>query len=202
MRMVFPVFRRDGKIHGFAGRTVQKNGNPKWIFKGKTRDWVYPMWLKSGNNLPIFESVNKTKEAFVIESVGDSMAMFQNGYPNNAVAFGVSCSSKVIAFLAGIGVSRINICFNDDSDKEDNTGKRKAAELFVSLLNLWSPESIRILLPCGNDFCSLDHDWAEFRRKCKSITWKDNKSEILRAIEENKMNFPDKKLKIIKEKIR
>ena len=35
-RVIFPIFRKDGRIHGFSGRKVTNDDRPKWLHMGKS----------------------------------------------------------------------------------------------------------------------------------------------------------------------
>ena len=43
-RVIFPVFRKDGRIHGFSGRKVTQDERPKWLHLGKSSNWFFPFY--------------------------------------------------------------------------------------------------------------------------------------------------------------
>jgi len=117
-RIVFPIFNRDGKIHGFSGRKVSEINPevPKWLHMGKKRDWLYPYYTTSKTK----EKIEKTKSVFLIESIGDSLSLYDSGIENNLVCLGLSISPRFISQLASMEIDRIYVSLNNDADGERN----------------------------------------------------------------------------------
>jgi len=110
-RMVFPIFREDGLIHGFSGRkVVEDNDYPKWLHRGKTANWLYPYFSVDG----VKEQINEEGRIFVVESIGDSMSLYQAGIKNNCVAFTNSMNPHLISKLNGMNKDVI-LSFNNDN---------------------------------------------------------------------------------------
>jgi hypothetical protein len=94
-RYVFPIYNQVGKICGFSGRDASNNQTrPKWKHMGRKTNWSYPLYLGAGSKLEVIESIDQKKEVILVESIGDSMALFENGYKNNLVTFGLDVSPK------------------------------------------------------------------------------------------------------------
>ena len=91
------IFNKEGKIHGFSGRKViENNDSPKWIHMGKKNEWLYPLF----SNTKTYDKIKDSKQVFLVESIGDSLALYDSGIQNNLVCFGLSISPKFIANLA------------------------------------------------------------------------------------------------------
>ena len=148
-RIVFPVFNKDGKIHGFSGRKVlDKNESPKWLHMGKKMDWFYPYYTtqKTAN------SITENKSAFLLESIGDSLAMYDAELENNLVCFGTAISPKFISHLASLELERIYVSLNNDSDSERNRGFEGAFKVICKLAETIDFKRIYFAPPTKNDF--------------------------------------------------
>ena len=159
-RYVFPVFNKFQQVHGMAGRDMINSENrPKWKHMGKKTSWVYPLYCldESGSN-PIFSSIVSTKEIIIVESIGDMLALFEKGFKNVLVSFGLDISPNLISSLIGLNPSRIILSFNNDSSKEVNSGLIASIKNFLKLLGYFNQEKISICLPLKNDFGDMSGD--------------------------------------------
>jgi hypothetical protein len=157
-RIVFPIYNYAGQIHGFSGRAVFWNKDsefPKWKHIGKRADWVYPLYLKRNGVQEIKEDIEKRKSVIIVESVGDSMALFEHGYKNTFVTFGLGISSKVCSTLVSLDPDKIIISSNNDDDKETNHGLISACKSFLQLCSVFDPSKLEIRLPIKNDFFDM-----------------------------------------------
>lgn len=157
-RIVFPIYNQFGQIHGFSGRAVfwEKSSEfPKWKHIGKRADWVYPINLKRNNVLEAKEEVEKRHSIIIVESIGDSMALFEHGYKNNIVTFGLGISSKLSAALVGLSPDKIIIASNNDSDGDINHGLISACKTFLQLSSIFDYSKLEIRLPLKNDFFDM-----------------------------------------------
>ena len=157
-RIVFPIYNQFGQIHGFSGRAVfwEKTSEfPKWKHIGKRADWVYPINLKRNNVLEAREEVEKQRSIIIVESIGDSMALFEHGHKNNVVTFGLGISSKLSAALVAISPDKIIIASNNDSDGETNHGLISACKTFLQLSCIFDYSKLEIKLPLKNDFFDM-----------------------------------------------
>lgn len=156
-RIVFPIYRADKKIHGFSGRKVlQDNERPPWLHYGHSTDWFYPYYSVEG----VIEKIKEEKRVFLVESIGDSMAMFQNEVENNLVCFSNKIGPKMISRLANLGVD-IVFAFNDDSKKEGKAkdqGKRGALISILKLIDIVDLNRIWFVTPNKNDFGDMNSD--------------------------------------------
>lgn len=148
-RIVFPVFNKDGKIHGFSGRKVlDKNDSPKWLHMGKKMDWFYPYYSTTKTAYSIGES----RSVFLLESIGDSLALYDAGLENNLVCFGLAISPKFISHLASLELERIYVSLNNDFDKERNRGFEGAFKVICKLAETIDFKKIYFAPPSKNDF--------------------------------------------------
>ena len=108
-RVVFPIYNDTGQIFGFAGRKITDEDEqvPKWKLIGKKSNWIYPLMIP---NFPQLEN----QEVILVESIGDSMALTENGYSNNIVAFGLDCSATIINYLISQDLKSIIIATNNE----------------------------------------------------------------------------------------
>lgn len=180
-RMVFPIYNLDGQIHGFSGRTVVQGDNiPKWKHMGRKTDWVFPNHL-----------VEVDKEIIIVESIGDCLAMYEAGFKNVVVAFGLDASSKLISFLNSFNLERIIISMNNDQGKEVNSGGQAIIKTAAKLAQIYDLNQICINPPLANDFgdmlesnpsnTNIFSEWSA--RKCKwNLADKNTQDWIIKQI--------------------
>ena len=162
-RYVFPIYNQSGKICGFSGRDASNaSERPKWKHMGKKTKWSYPLYLGSDSKLETFESIDKKGEVILVESIGDSMALFENGYKNNLVTFGLDVSAKLMTTLISLNPKKIIISTNNDLSSEHNRGLESAAKIFIKLLKYFSIESLIINPPLKNDFGAMQESGTSF----------------------------------------
>ena len=157
-RIVFPIYNSAGQIHGFSGRAVfwQKDSEfPKWKHLGKRADWIYPLNIKRNSSYEVKEAIEAKSSVIIVESIGDSMALFENGYKNNLVTFGLGISSKLCATLVALSPEKISISSNNDAEGETNHGLSSACKSFRQLCSIFDPSKIEIRLPLKNDFFDM-----------------------------------------------
>lgn len=193
-RYVFPIFKQNNpeKIIGFTGRSFlsDKNNNiPKWKHIGQKKEWLYPCYIPYKGRYPFLDSINDSKLVYLIESVGDSLAMTQNGLLNHIVTFGTSLSSEKILFLSSLEPEKIIISTNNDYEKENNIGKNSAIKIFVQLMDFFDLDKISIKLPILNDL-SLSHEKNKFKDwQTKKIDEKNQKKSIYKILKNNHKDF-------------
>tara|TARA_R110000824_G_scaffold107055_2_gene252940 strand:+ start:13290 stop:14345 length:1056 start_codon:yes stop_codon:yes gene_type:complete len=155
-RYVFPIYNDSAKICGFSGRDASNNSDrAKWKHMGRKTSWSYPLYLGAGAKLQVLESIDQKKEVILVESIGDSMALFENGYKNNLVTFGLDASPKLMTTLITLNPERILIATNNDSSGEKNRGLESAVKIFIKLLKYFDIESLIIKPPNKNDFGTM-----------------------------------------------
>lgn len=189
-RFVFPVFNEVGEICGFSGRHLnwsEEMASPKWKHIGDKREWIFPLFLPEYR-----QSLDIVDEIVLVESIGDSLALYEEGYKNHLVTFGLEVSPAILSFLLAGDYKKIILASNNDSSKEINRGKIAAIKNLIKLSSVFPTDMIDIKLPTLNDF-------GEMRERGESFSsWAEqkplDKSEILSTIEENKDKFNDQKL--------
>lgn len=130
-RIVFPIFDLDGQIHGFSGRSVANDSNaPKWKHIGRRSNWIYPHHLSS-------ESIEEKGEVILVESIGDCLALYQQGYENVLVTFGLDISAKLLSYLNSFNLTRIIVSLNNDKGKEINSGSLGAIKTLAKLSSVY-----------------------------------------------------------------
>ena len=83
------------------------------------------------------------------------MALFEKGYKNNLVTFGLGISSKICSALVALSPEKIIISSNNDSDGDTNHGLISACKSFLQLCSIFDPSKIEIRLPLKNDFFDM-----------------------------------------------
>lgn len=186
-RVVFPIYNSNQQIYGFTGRKIEENSEaPKWKHIGLKSNWIYPA------NIPNYPEIND--EVILVESVGDSMALSENGMYNNLVTFGLDCSPSLMNFLISRNLKTIYISTNNDKDSEKNRGLIAAVKIIIKLSSYFDLHVLKIKPPLMNDFGDMQNSdntlifdsW----RKQNPLEIK----EILKIIEENKSEFTKDKL--------
>lgn len=153
-RMVFPIYNESRQIIGFAGRDVydrESKNIPKWKILGKKKNFVYPFYLPEMEN-KFMESFKKNNEVILVESIGDSMALYQSGFMNNLVYFGLSGMDSLFGMLNRLNPDIITISFNNDTTSRVNRGLIGSIKAFLALSSIFDIDKLRIKLPLCNDF--------------------------------------------------
>jgi len=151
-RYVFPIFDSKDNIIGFAGRDVYpsvKAERPKWKLIGDKKEWAYPLKVN-------ISEIKKSKVVILVESIGDMLALRENGINNSVVCFGLTISSKIIYALISLNPEKIVIAFNNDS-LSNGAGNIAAENERKKLLNYFDQSQIMIHLPSdSNDFGEMN----------------------------------------------
>jgi hypothetical protein len=141
-RYVFPIFDKTNNLVGVAGRDITGNQQLKWKLVGEKRSWAYP--LKYNLKYLLAE-----KEVFLVESIGDMLALWEAGIRNCVVTFGLAVTSKIKRVLMVIDPRKIYISFNNDDNQAGNAAARKA---YDNLRRQFDSSQLEIKLPSKNDF--------------------------------------------------
>lgn len=194
-RIVFPIYNKDGQIFGFSGRKVDEDTDaPKWKHIGLKSNWIYPALV------PNFSEINE--EVILVESIGDSMALTQNGYLNNLVTFGLDCSNALVNYLISLNLNSIIIATNNDSDKDKNRGLIAAIKIMAKLSNFFDLSLLKIKLPIKNDFADMQNS----ENSLLFDQWRKNNpmpyEDILNFISENEIEFNKSKIKKLVQKLK
>jgi hypothetical protein len=151
-RYVFPVFNSKKEVIGFAGRDIYDNSSrPKWKLIGDKSEWRYPMFV----NLSI---IQKYKKVFLLESVGDMLALWDAGIQNTMVLFGLKLGPARLKFLLSIDPSKIIISLNNDFEQSENHGEIAAESIRKDLLRNFDGNQIVSCLPIKKDFGEMSKE--------------------------------------------
>jgi len=195
-RIVFPIYNLDGQIHGFSGRSITNDEHiPKWKHMGKKSSWVYPHQLSS-------YAIEDTEEVILVESIGDCLALYENGFKNVLVTFGLDASPTMISYLNSFNLKKIIIATNNDKDKESNSGGMAAIKTAAKLSQVFDFSLIRINPPLSNDFGDMALEGKNFKEWYeRSDKWKMDDAPFqkwvlnkINSIEKLKKNIHCKKL--------
>jgi hypothetical protein len=143
-RYVFPIFNSKKEIVGFSGRDITNKSKIKWKHLGDKVGWCYPNFLN-------LEEIKSKREAILIESVGDCLALWDAGVKNTIVTFGLEISISILNLLLKLDPNKIYISFNNDQQK-NNAGNDAAEKGKNKLLRYFDPRQIEIKLPNKKDF--------------------------------------------------
>jgi DNA primase len=159
-RYVFPVFNSKKQLIGVTGRYVKplKNKNtPKWLHKGRTSEWKYPLQVN-------YEIIKEKEEIVLVESIGDMLALWEAGTKNVLIVFGLNLSSSIASLLIKLDPSKIFISFNNDSYNK-GAGNKASQKTKQKLTKHFNPEDVIVKLPDKNDFGEMNTEeiklWTE-----------------------------------------
>lgn len=177
-RFVFPIFNNHHQIHGFAGRDmISSDSRPKWKHIGRKSSWIYPAFVGG-----IEEIIYQKREVILVESIGDMLALYEQGIKNVLVTFGLDVSPKLICYLSGIGVTKIILSFNNDLEKKDNRGLNSCIKNYLKLLSHFDSSCLRICLPVKNDFGDMDEkDFSKWIKKISELDLLEQQKHVLKC---------------------
>ena len=177
-RFVFPIFNEHRQIHGFAGRDMtSSDSRPKWKHIGRKSTWLYPAFV--GNTADVIADKG---EVILVESIGDMLALYENGIKNVLVTFGLDVSPKLICYLSGIGLEKITLSFNNDLQKKDNRGLNSCVKNYLKLLGHFDASFLRICLPNKNDFGDMEEkDFTKWTDKLSSLDQEEQRLYIIKC---------------------
>jgi hypothetical protein len=183
-RTVFPIYRFDKKIHGFSGRKDGYEDNkPKWLHVGRCSDWFYPFYSIKDVEDEIFSK----KEVIIVESIGDSLALFENGFKNNLVSFGLNLAPKFVSRLSTLNLDKVFVALNNDHSSEKNRGVEASIKSIFKLASVIDFQKIYFLPPHKNDFGEMNfHDFNSYKEKTKTISHKETVQEVIKIAEKIK----------------
>lgn len=149
-RYSFPVFDGNKRVIGWSGRHLMWNSSssfPKWKHLGKKANWIYPINLPFDSENVFLKCIEEKREIILVESIGDSLALSQQGFYNHMVVFGLKLSSKQLSYLVSLDLDRITISTNNDSNKSKNRGLEAALNMYIKLSQFFDLSKIQIKLP-------------------------------------------------------
>lgn len=194
-RIVFPIYNSDGEIFGFSGRKINDNNEaPKWKHIGTKTRWVYPAFVPREQTVDSL--IDEKREVILVESIGDSLALTEEGYAHNLVTFGLDCSPALLNYLCSKDLRKIIIATNNDNEKQKNHGKIAAMKNYMKLSQFFDFEQLSVQLPLANDFGDMKQkeisfkDWYEQPNASQEAKLNDYKD----FCSANRNSFQDKKL--------
>jgi len=197
-RMVFPVYNENAQIIGFSGRKIDEdNDYPKWKHIGKKNTWVYPACVPEHD---CSDKIDELSEVILVESIGDAMALYEQGVKNVLVLFGLSASPNIINFLSSKTLNKIFISTNNDAASSRNRGLIAAIKNYLKLSNYFDLDTLVIKLPPkANDFgeCYQNgyniNDWLD-----RQIDQKEQREYIVNFVSKNPTLFTKTEIKTVK----
>jgi DNA primase len=144
-RILFPIRDRRGRVVGFGGRIISKEGEPKYLNSPET-----PVFNKGSELYGLYEARTQNRSLsnlLVVEGYLDVVSLAQFGVKNSVAALGTSLTDKHIKVLFN-QVSEVVFCFDGD-----NAGKA-AAKRCLPLILPHMKEGRRVkfmILPEGED---------------------------------------------------
>jgi hypothetical protein len=175
-RVIFPIVRSDGKIHGFSGRKVTDDPRPKWLHNGRCSDWFYPYYAIDD----IRAAIEDSRSVYIVESIGDCISLFDAGVKNVLVSFGLNISPKFISKLNGLPLDKIFIAFNNDFNSESNRGFEGSIKSIFKLCDQIDFEKIFFSPPPENDFGEMTVDQInKYVEYCASIAHNESMANVI-----------------------
>ena len=146
-RIVFPVYNSYNQIHGFSGRIVNDdNKAPKWKHIGRKSSWIFPHHISK-------DFIEEKKEVILVESIGDCLALYESGFKNVLVTFGLDISPTLLSYLNSFDLDRIIVSLNNDNGKEINSGALGSIKILSKLALVFDLDILEYNPPLkANDF--------------------------------------------------
>ena len=175
-RVIFPIFRKDGRIHGFSGRKVTDDNRPKWLHMGRSSNWLFPYY----NIEDVREAIMEKESVHIVESVGDCLALYDRGVKNVLVSFGLNISPTFTSRLALLPIKKIFISFNNDNTASVNRGFEGAIKSIFKLVESMDFEKVYFIPPEKNDFGEMDKTQIErYTTECHNKQHQDSMSQVI-----------------------
>ena len=97
------------------------------------------------------------KEVFLVESIGDMLALWDCGIKNSLVSFGLDLSVPCLNTLLKVDPTKIYICFNNDANSS-GAGNAASQKLKKKLLKYFDPSQVKVCtLEKYNDFGEMPY---------------------------------------------
>lgn len=107
-RAVAPIYDQFFNFVGCAGRTVNENIKPKWLYsKGFKRNVFYGIHHA-------YNSMKETRSVILVEGQGDVWRMHEAGYTQSVGIFGCSIGDDQLIILEESGVMKVVILTDSD----------------------------------------------------------------------------------------
>jgi DNA primase len=96
-RVIFPVHNLSGKVAAFGGRTMSKDGGPKYINSSESK-----IYSKSKSLYGMYQSRNairQLEQCILVEGYTDVISLHQNGIENVVASSGTSLTEEQIRLI-------------------------------------------------------------------------------------------------------
>ena len=141
-RIVIPIFDVNKKVIGFGGRTIEKDGFPKYINSPES-----PIFSKGSTLFGIDKTrkqIAEKNEVFIVEGYFDLIALYMNGLKNIVSTLGTSVTEGQLTRLRNY---TDNITLMLDGDE---AGIKSALRL-IGIFSEMDINGNMVLLPDGHD---------------------------------------------------
>jgi len=111
-RLMVPILDPSGRVVAFSGRTLDPNGQPKYLNSPES-----PIFKKRELlfGLPqAREAIREKKRAIVVEGLFDVIALHQMGYPETVAVLGSAFTPEQALLLKRLGVKDLYLAFDAD----------------------------------------------------------------------------------------
>jgi len=142
-RYVFPIFDKYKSVLGYSGRALFES-NLKWKHKGTKENWIYPLFLNE-------DFIKSSRKIFLVESIGDILALWEAGIKNVICLFGLHLSKGMKKELIKLNPNKIIISLNNEPENQ-YTGNKAAHFLKKQLDLIFDIGVVEIKLPTKKDF--------------------------------------------------
>ena len=130
-RVMFPIFDLRGSVIAFGGRTVEPDGEPKYLNSSDT-----PVFRKGANLFSMnFAKKSQSKRLILAEGYMDVIAMFQGGFENVVASLGTALTPEQCRLIRNQRFEEVIVSYDSDA------AGRNAA---VKAINLLRAESLQV----------------------------------------------------------
>jgi len=148
-RIVIPILDVNGHVIGFGGRTMDKNGLPKYINSPESSVFSKRSALFGIDKTR--KCITEMNQAFIVEGYFDFLSLYKHGFKNIVATLGTAVTEGQLARLRNY---TDNITLMLDGDE---AGIKSALRL-VSLFSDMDINGSMVALPSGHDPDSLVRD--------------------------------------------
>ncbi len=141
-RVIIPIFNEAGECVGFAGRTLDPRGEPKYLNSPESQ-----IFKKSEILYGLFQTKNQVKQkgkAYVVEGYFDFLTLWQRGLNNVVATCGTALTERHVSKLKNLAEDIILLF---DGDEAGRKATLRAISLFIAQGILPSC----VVLPEGED---------------------------------------------------
>ena len=130
-RVIFPIFDLKGSVIAFGGRTIEKDGEPKYLNSSDT-----PVFRKGLNLFSMnFAKKSQSKRIILAEGYMDVIAMNQGGFENVVASLGTALTPEQCRLIRNQRFEEVIVSYDSDA------AGRNAA---VKAINLLRAEGLRV----------------------------------------------------------